>query len=146
MDAFEQKIRDVLEPFEVPYNSADWSQMERMLDGQKRGVRAGRSAWGIALLLIMGATAGIWAWQSDNKGPADGPTSMAETRSQGENPSPARVQDASPAPTQPGSEGTMDTSDHQEATSTNPERGTGFQGIHRTEGRTATSEVSRPGG
>ena len=54
---------------------------------------------------------------------------MAETRSQGENPSPARVQDAPPAPTQPGSEGTMDTSDHQEATSTNPERGgTGFQG------------------
>lgn len=32
-DAFEQKLRESLDQFEVPYNSSDWAQLERALNG-----------------------------------------------------------------------------------------------------------------
>ena len=34
-DAFEQRIKDSLEQFEVPYNSSDWAQLERAMDGPR---------------------------------------------------------------------------------------------------------------
>lgn len=55
LDAFEQRIRDVLEPFEVPYNSADWAQMEKALDSGRK------SSWwgglGFYAALLAGALA-----------------------------------------------------------------------------------------
>lgn len=36
LDPFEHSMRKSLEQFEVPYNSADWAQMERALDSGKR--------------------------------------------------------------------------------------------------------------
>ena len=37
LDAFERSLKDSLDQFEVPYNSADWTQMERSLNGNGRG-------------------------------------------------------------------------------------------------------------
>ncbi len=37
LDAFERSLRESLNQFEVPYNSADWTQMERSLNGGARG-------------------------------------------------------------------------------------------------------------
>ncbi len=60
LDPFEQKLKDNLEGFEVPYNSADWADMERTLAG-------GRAGWwmsGVGLsVLLAGSLAvggGIW--------------------------------------------------------------------------------------
>lgn len=36
MEGFERTVKDALENFEVPYNSADWSRMEQALDGKER--------------------------------------------------------------------------------------------------------------
>ncbi|MCB9169931.1 MAG: PKD domain-containing protein [Flavobacteriales bacterium] len=44
-NAFEQRIKDTLEQFEVPYNSADWAQMEQALDAAERSGRWGNTAW-----------------------------------------------------------------------------------------------------
>ena len=56
-DAFERAVKGTLEPFEVPYNSADWAQLEGRLN---RGERTPpRKSWGLmALLLGGGAAAG----------------------------------------------------------------------------------------
>ncbi|MCB0790598.1 MAG: PKD domain-containing protein [Flavobacteriales bacterium] len=56
--AFEQRIKDALEQFEVPYNSADWAQMERTLDATERSGRWGGSAWiaGLAGVGLLTAT------------------------------------------------------------------------------------------
>ena len=37
LDAFERSLKEGLDHFEVPYNSADWTQMERVLNGGNRG-------------------------------------------------------------------------------------------------------------
>jgi PKD repeat protein len=56
-DAFERAVKETVEPFEVPYNSADWAQLERRLN--KSGGAAPRKSWGLmALLLGGGAVAG----------------------------------------------------------------------------------------
>lgn len=39
LDAFEQRLRDTLQNYEVPYNSSDWAQMERALSSGVRGDR-----------------------------------------------------------------------------------------------------------
>ena len=36
MDGFERSVKDALEDFEVPYNSADWSRLQQALDGKQR--------------------------------------------------------------------------------------------------------------
>ncbi|MBK9194455.1 MAG: PKD domain-containing protein [Flavobacteriales bacterium] len=36
MDGFERSVKDSLDNFEVPYNSADWSRLEAALDGKER--------------------------------------------------------------------------------------------------------------
>ncbi len=47
LDAFEKSLKDSLEHYEVPYNSADWAQMERALSSGVRG-------WGRGRALIVG--------------------------------------------------------------------------------------------
>lgn len=52
MDAFEQKLKESLEHYAVPYNSADWAQMERALSSGVRGWGHGRAL--MAGLLVAG--------------------------------------------------------------------------------------------
>ncbi|MEO7082284.1 MAG: hypothetical protein ABIY71_12180, partial [Flavobacteriales bacterium] len=52
LDAFEQRLKDSLDHYEVPYNSADWAQMERALSSGVRGWGRGRAL--IAGLLLAG--------------------------------------------------------------------------------------------
>lgn len=60
LDAFERSMRDSLDQFEVPYNSSDWAQMERTLNG------GGRSWWvsgiGLSVLVAGLVVAGGGAW------------------------------------------------------------------------------------
>lgn len=51
-DAFEQKLKDSMEHYAVPYNSADWAQMERALSSGVRGWGHGRAL--VAGLLVAG--------------------------------------------------------------------------------------------
>lgn len=53
LDAFDQHVRGTLEQFEVPYNSADWAQLERALNGERRGWWL--SGTGLAAMLVSGA-------------------------------------------------------------------------------------------
>lgn len=55
LNGFEQAVKDALEPYEVPYNSADWSQLERALDGRSDVARVSRS--GLYALLLGGSMA-----------------------------------------------------------------------------------------
>lgn len=55
LNGFEQTVKDALEPYEVPYNSADWSQLERALDGRGDVARVSRS--GLYALLLGGSLA-----------------------------------------------------------------------------------------
>ncbi len=60
MDAFERTLKDSLEHYEVPYNSADWAQMERALSSGVRGWGHGRALVAGLLLaggLLIGGTA-----------------------------------------------------------------------------------------
>lgn len=60
LDAFERSLREGLDQFEVPYNSADWTQMERALNG-------GNRAWwvsgvGLSVLVAGLVVVGGGAW------------------------------------------------------------------------------------
>lgn len=55
-DSFEQSLRNILDPYEVPYNSADWHQLEKHLDEGKGAGRWG-SATGLIALLLGGTLA-----------------------------------------------------------------------------------------
>ncbi len=70
LDRFEQRMKDALDGFEVPYNSADWAQLERAMAGT-----ASRSRWSkgglLALLFAGGLVTGggaIW-WLSTTDEP-----------------------------------------------------------------------------
>ena len=54
-DAFERSLKKALEPYEVPYNSADWSQLEARMD--KAQPAAWRSSLGLYALLLGGTVA-----------------------------------------------------------------------------------------
>lgn len=54
-DAFERAVKDSLESYEVPYNSADWAMVERELD--KQMVTKGRWSTGLLVLLLGGTLA-----------------------------------------------------------------------------------------
>jgi len=54
-DAFERSLKGALEQYEVPYNSADWAQMEKRLDGQKKNNWTSSAA--LYLLLLGGSLA-----------------------------------------------------------------------------------------
>lgn len=60
-DRFERAVKETLEEFEVPYNSADWAQLEQRLD-QPGGNTARKSHWGLAALLIGGSAVVGTAW------------------------------------------------------------------------------------
>lgn len=76
LDPFERRLKDSLEEFEVPYNSADWAQLQRAMAGH-----SGRARWSkgsvLALLLAGGmAAAGGAYWLANEDGTADsGPAS-----------------------------------------------------------------------
>ncbi len=56
MNEFERSVKDSLEPYEVPYNSADWAQLERNLVRQSSANgRVNRS--GLYALLLGGSIA-----------------------------------------------------------------------------------------
>ena len=55
MNAFERSVKDSLESYEVPYNSADWAQLEKVLDQGKGSGRVSRS--GLYALLLGGSIA-----------------------------------------------------------------------------------------
>lgn len=55
MSAFEKAVKGSLEPYEVPYNSADWNQLEQRLDGQNASSRVSRA--GLYALLLGGSMA-----------------------------------------------------------------------------------------
>lgn len=61
MDGFERQLKERLENYEVPYNSADWAQMERALASGVRGWGHGR-AWVTGLLLASGLLIGGTAY------------------------------------------------------------------------------------
>jgi PKD repeat protein len=52
-DAFERALRNSLEPYEVPYNSADWSQLEKELDKTSGATRSSTAA---LIALLFGGT------------------------------------------------------------------------------------------
>lgn len=52
-DAFERALKDSVESYEVPYNSADWAQLERQLD--KEGGSGWQASIGLYALLLGGA-------------------------------------------------------------------------------------------
>ncbi len=60
LDAFERSLRESLDQFEVPYNSADWTQMERSLNGNGRGWWV--SGVGLSVLVAGLVTVGGGAW------------------------------------------------------------------------------------
>lgn len=56
LNGFERSVKEALKPYEVPYNSADWSHLERALDGRSDDVaRVSRS--GLYALLLGGSLA-----------------------------------------------------------------------------------------
>ena len=54
-DAFEQALRQSLDHYEVPYNSADWAQLDRSLS--KSDAKQGRWSLGLLALLFGGVVA-----------------------------------------------------------------------------------------
>ncbi len=54
VDAFERSLKEALETYEVPYNSADWAQLERKLDPKPTTWQASA---GLYALLLSGAVA-----------------------------------------------------------------------------------------
>lgn len=54
-DAFERSLKETMESFELPYNSADWAELERQLDKKDGG--AWKSGAGMLMLLFGGAIA-----------------------------------------------------------------------------------------
>ncbi|MBK6627806.1 MAG: PKD domain-containing protein [Flavobacteriales bacterium] len=70
LDPFERRLKDSLEEFEVPYNSADWAQLQRAMAGS-----SGRARWSkgglLALLLAGGMAAGGVYWSFSDEVVAD---------------------------------------------------------------------------
>lgn len=55
-DAFEHALKQALEPYEVPYNSADWAQLEKRLD---EGKSSGWQASAALYALLLGGTLAV---------------------------------------------------------------------------------------
>ena len=55
LDAFERRMKDTLDQFEVPYNSADWTEMESALSGGTKGWWLGGA--GLITRVLAGALA-----------------------------------------------------------------------------------------
>jgi PKD repeat protein len=59
-DLFEQRLRDSLAQYEVPYNSADWKDLERAMDSDRRGWWFGTA--GLATIAGMATLVGGTIW------------------------------------------------------------------------------------
>ncbi len=66
LDAFERSLRESLDQFEVPYNSADWTQMERTLNGGNRAWWV--SGLGLSVLVAGLVVVGGGTWYALNGG------------------------------------------------------------------------------
>ena len=68
MDPFEQRLRESLAQYEVPYNSADWKDLERAMDSDRRGWWLG--ATGLATIAGIATLVGgtIWFASTDLHG------------------------------------------------------------------------------
>lgn len=66
-DAFEQKLRESLDQFEVPYNSSDWAQLERALNGTS-AVSRWRHGRTISAVVAGALLIGAGAWYLGSKG------------------------------------------------------------------------------
>ena len=79
--AFEQRIKDSLEQFEVPYNSSDWAQLEQAMDGP-RNVRWWTTPGMIAALLagslVVGGTAYVLTQRNAPVAATQAPTVSTE--------------------------------------------------------------------
>ena len=69
LDAFERSLRESLDQFEVPYNSVDWTQMERTLNGGGRGWWV--SGLGLSILVVGLVVVGGGAWYAVNGAKAE---------------------------------------------------------------------------
>ncbi|MEZ4756403.1 MAG: PKD domain-containing protein [Flavobacteriales bacterium] len=94
-DAFERAVKGTLEPFEVPYNSADWAQLEERLD--KSGVASGRKPWGLLALLLGGSAIVVTTVLLTTAGPSDGGTVAEVTEAPAPAPIGAPEPEAQPA-------------------------------------------------
>lgn len=79
LDPFERRLKDSLEEFEVPYNSADWAQLQRAMAGGTG--RSRLSKGGLLALLLTGGmvAAGTTYWLTSDEQIADIGTSPAVT-------------------------------------------------------------------
>ncbi len=92
MDAFERQVKAQLEHYEVPYNAADWAQMDRALSSGVQGWGHGRALVAGLLLaggLLIGGTA---YYLGMDKG-----SQLAETQTSVEVPSAPGIEPASAA-------------------------------------------------
>lgn len=77
LNGFEQAVKEALEPYEVPYNSADWSQLERALENRGDMARVSRS--GLYALLLGGGLAAASSLFVLTTPPSDvAPTALAQ--------------------------------------------------------------------
>lgn len=72
-DGFERSVKDALEDFQVPYNSADWARLEQALDGKERGAWSKGSGF-LAALLAAGVTVAGGTYLLSTRSTADVPT------------------------------------------------------------------------
>ncbi|MEO8066795.1 MAG: PKD domain-containing protein [Flavobacteriales bacterium] len=78
MDGFERTVKDALDNFEVPYNSADWSRLEQALDGKERmGWLKGGGFY--AALVAAGVTVAGGVYLLSMRSAADMPASVKTT-------------------------------------------------------------------
>jgi PKD repeat protein len=72
-DPFEKRLKEELQGYEVPYNSADWAQMERALNSGMKGWSTGRTwAAGAAVAgLLMVAGTAYWLGRGSSQRMSD---------------------------------------------------------------------------
>lgn len=114
LNAFERTVKDSLEPYEVPYNSADWAQLERKMDQGKLTHRVSRS--GLYALLLGGSIAAASSFH----------VLVSPVNSTVELAGPARIDATLPVPSGPVAETrpslvTQIAHEHSEAKSSTPE-------------------------
>ena len=76
IDPFEQKLKDSLDHYEVPYNSSDWAQMEKALNGGHKGWWL--SGLGLSIMAAGTLLIGGGAWYMVAGKNADGLNAVAE--------------------------------------------------------------------
>ena len=72
-DAFERSLKEALEHYEVPYNSTDWAQLEKRLDGQKSyGWTASAGLYALFLGGAITVATTVYVLMSDKPGNGNG--------------------------------------------------------------------------